>query len=97
MKGEGMYMKRSIAGHLYSTETARPIESIRGEHEIITLYQTKVKRRFLHITADTHSIFAGYDKKKDCVMPREDLLPVSEEEGHQIISAFKQRKRSITS
>ncbi len=84
-------MKRSIAGHLYSTETAKPIESIRGEHETITLYQTKVKRFFLHITADTHSIYAGYDKKSDCVVPKEDILPVRTEEAKRIMNSFRGR------
>ena len=85
-------MRRSIAGHLYSTETARPIQSIKGRHETITLYKTKAKRFFLHITADTHSIYAGYDKEKDEVIPREDILPVSMKEGQRIISSFKEKE-----
>ena len=85
-------MRRSIAGHLYSTETARPIQSIKGRHETITLYRTKAKRFFLHITSDTASIFAGYDKRQDKVIPRGDLLPVSEEEGQRIMNAFKEKE-----
>lgn len=85
-------MKRSISGHLYSTETARPIESIKGRHEAITLYITKVKRLFLHIEADTASIYAGYDKRQDKVIPRQDILPVSQEEAHRIMDAFKEKE-----
>lgn len=85
-------MKRSIAGHQYSTETARPVETIEGSHETITLYKTKVKRFFFHITADTYSICAGYDKERDCVVSREDILPVSEEEAQRIMMAFKEKE-----
>lgn len=85
-------MKRSIAGHLYNTGTAKPIERVVGKHERLTLYRTKAKRFFLHITADTASIYAGYDKRQDKVIPREDLLPVSEEEAQRIMTAFRERE-----
>lgn len=85
-------MKRSISGHLYNTGTAKPIERVVGKHERLTLYITKVKRLFLHIEADTHSIYAGYDKEQDKVIPREDLLPVSQEEAQRIMNTFKEKE-----
>lgn len=88
-----MFMRQVKAGHLYNTTGARPVETIEGRHETITLYRTRSKRFFLHIVGDMNSLCAGYDKDYDCLTVGEKILPVSWGEAQQIMTVFKEREQ----
>lgn len=86
-------MRQVKSGHLCDTERARPIESIKGKHESITLYHTRSRLFFLHIVGDVSSLCSGYDKEHDCLITGEKILPVSWEEGQRILQTFKEREQ----